>query len=805
MKKKVLEGKTLLVVHTATLKKKFALQTLKKMGLTLVMLNKEKNWAQPYVDHWILADLTNYNDCIQSTKRWMNRHPEIKIDGVLTFWEESVILVSKLVDTFNLIGIPFHIARRARNKFLFRKFCHENGILAPKYFLAKSKDEIKKNINALTFPVVIKPIYGSSSAFVIKANTLDELLRTYDFSKNNVSTHADAAEWDELEFLVEEYIDGDEVDIDMLIQNGKLKYWSMSDNDKTNEPYFVEVGQNIPSNLPQQDQEELVEMAEDVLEKLGIQNAVIHFEAKSTSKGPVPIECNLRMGGDEVHSFNKGVWGIDLVEYAAFIALGVHFPKIHKSEEPKTYLVGKYFLPQESGIIANLDIGKKLDTDTHVYDFHFFKEVGDPVLAPPQGYEYLGWLTASGENIIDAEDNLRDFMEEVKFDIVKYDDASSLGKTQRRSRFDSAILQKNRILGAAKIEKIRRINPSKKKELHIGIAGNLYSGSSTALDQYSAEQSQQLQEVLTKQGYSVSFFDFNNLPKVLSDLKRTNIDLMFNACDRINGTTLLEAHSGALLDLLQIPYTGSNVFTIGLCNDKIRFKKLLEYHDIPMAAWDYAYSMDDHVRDDLEYPLIVKPANTDGAIGLTNQSVVSNAIELHDQMERIIIGLGRPVLIEEFIAGDEFDVCILGNTSDDQRVLPLTRYQFKSLPKDVWPIFTYSAKWENDEQYSSVIAERPAKKINKKLLTLITEIALDAYNILDCHDYGRAEFRVDANGNPYLIEINANPLLHQHGCFVQTAQLLDMNQGDLIEEIINMAITRYKTNPPYTHLQMNDM
>ena len=301
MKKCSLEGKTLLLVHTSTHKDRSFFQIFKKMGLTLVVLNKEKNQAAHYVDHWIHADLTNYNDCIQSTKRWMNRHSDIKIDGVLNFWEESVILTSKLVDNFNWIGTPFHIARRVRNKFLFRKFCQENGIPAPKYFLAKSKEEIRSNISSLKFPVVIKPIYGSSSAFVIKAENTEELLKTYEYAKNNISTHGDAAEWDELEFLVEEYIDGDEVDIDMLIQNGKLKYWSISDNDQTEEPYFREVGQNTPSNLPEKDQQDLVELAEDTLEKLGVQDGVIHFEAKSTRNGPVPIECNLRMGGDDVH------------------------------------------------------------------------------------------------------------------------------------------------------------------------------------------------------------------------------------------------------------------------------------------------------------------------------------------------------------------------------------------------------------------------------------------------------------------------------------------------------------------------
>ena len=175
-------------------------------------------------------------------------------------------------------------------------------------------------------------------------------------------------------------------------------------------------------------------------------------------------------------------------------------------------------------------------------------------------------------------------------------------------------------------------------------------------------------------------------------------------------------------------------------------------------------------------------------------------------MERIIKGLGRPALIEEFIQGDEFDVCILGNYGENQRVLPQTRYIFSGMKEGIWPVFTYSAKWENDPDYqASIISQSPPRRVNKKLLTFISEIALDTYNIVDCHDYGRSEFRVDKNGNPYLIEINTNPLLHGESAFVDAVSLLGMDQGDLIEEIISMAINRYKTKPPYYHLQGNEI
>src|SRR3989338_5984588 len=96
-----LAGKTILVVNTGSIKKRFIFQKLKKLGLTVVVLNKEKDWAAGYVDHWILADITNYPEAVQQVNNFITQNPDVKINGAVTFWEESVLLTSKIVDKFN--------------------------------------------------------------------------------------------------------------------------------------------------------------------------------------------------------------------------------------------------------------------------------------------------------------------------------------------------------------------------------------------------------------------------------------------------------------------------------------------------------------------------------------------------------------------------------------------------------------------------------------------------------------------------------------------------------------------------------
>ncbi|MBN1494493.1 ATP-grasp domain-containing protein [Candidatus Peregrinibacteria bacterium] len=801
-----LSGRTILLVNTGYIKKRFIIQRLKKLGLKLVVINKEKNWAQGYVDHWILADNTRHDEALETIEKFISTHPEIKIDGALTFWEDDVLLTSKIIDKYHLKGIPFSIAKKVRNKYKFRDFCNNNNLPAPRYKLLKNDKDIEYINKNFKYPLVIKPALGSSSAYVVKVDDPEELLKILHYIKNTLSTSIESALTDGFDILAEEYIDGDEVDIDIIIQNGKIKYYSITDNDKTKEPFFVETGDSIPSSLPEKDQNALINLADETLEKLGIQNGCIHFEAKSTKYGPVPIEINLRMGGDQTFEYVKKAWGMDLIENAAKVALGIYIPKICRPESPRKYLIGSYFLAPYSGILHRYTIAPELKNKDYVEDLQFFKEVGDPVLAPPEGYEYLGWIVVSGENMVDTKDNLDEALKHINYDVAKFQPTSSIGKTQRKNGLTFSTMNKHMLIRGSKIEKLRRMSINNQRNLHIGVVCNLFDNNDGEIEKELSAYGKIIQNTLHDRGYNVSFFDFNNLPKAFNELKKTDIDLAYNVCERINDSSLLEPHAASILDTLQIPYTGSNPFTLSLCIDKIRVKKLLSFHNIPTPKWDYAYCLDDDIRSDLKYPIILKPANTDNSIGITNDSVVTNRKDLMKQLEKILVEFKRPALIEEYIEGDEYDVSILGSEEDDLRVLPLSRSIFNKMPDGYWHIFPFEAKYSTDTIYKNGITiQRPPKNISKKLIQLLSEIALDTYNILDCHDYGRVEIRVDKNNNPYVLELNPNPSIGMGCCVPEVAKLVGMDYGDFLEEIIRLAVKRYKDHPPYYHLQPNMM
>lgn len=107
-------------------------------------------------------------------------------------------------------------------------------------------------------------------------------------------------------------------------------------------------------------------------------------------------------------------------------------------------------------------------------------------------------------------------------------------------------------------------------------------------------------------------------------------------------------------------------------------------------------------------------------------------------------------------------------------------------------MYTRDATRHQNRAYEKIILQRASKSINLKLESLITEIALDAYKIMQCRDYGRVGLRVDKDGNPYVLEVDTNPPLNEQTELVRAAKLTGMKFGDVLEEIISLAIKRYK-------------
>jgi D-alanine-D-alanine ligase len=549
------------------------------------------------------------------------------------------------------------------------------------------------------------------------------------------------------------------------------------------------------------DLDAVLKMAKEVVAAVGLTDGALHLEAKIDTKGPKLVELNARMGGDYLYDWIKTVWEVDLVEQAARIAARLACePKRRK--DAKVHLVGKYLIPPHSGVISGLSAPESLKDPSRIHDVTLQKEPGDAVLVPPEGFETIGWVIGRGDTYTEAESNLDEALRGITMNISRFDSTSSIGKTRRRNRFGAAQVARGRILQSARIEKVRGLDPQGGKTLHVGILCNIFDESTSeenAVNKDLTSVGLNIQKAVESKGHRVTFFDMNETPLPFNKIAEANVDLVFNVCERINNSSLLEPHAAAILDCLGIPYTGSNPLTLALCIDKVKVKKMLEHSGLPTPRFDYVFSKDEPIREDLRFPLMVKLANTDNSIGISNNSVVTSTKALKEQVAELIDQYKRPVLIEEYIEGDEVDVSILGN-EERVKVLPLSRSIFDDLPKGTWGIYPFQAKWDDDSVYEKIRVERPAK-YSQKLTALISEICLDAYNLVDAHDYARIEVRVDRQGNPYILEVNPNPSINRGDCVPNCGEMIGMKYEDFIEEIMREAILRYRARPPYYHLQ----
>jgi len=345
------------------------------------------------------------------------------------------------------------------------------------------------------------------------------------------------------------------------------------------------------------------------------------------------------MGGDYVYSYVKGAWNVDLIEGAAKIATGMYI-KTYKHEAPKKYIIGKDFQAEDSGVVTSWDVDDNLEKMPYFDEIFLYKKVGDQIHIPPAGYETLGWITVTGKNQLDVRSNLEEAMKMINYKVAKFDLESYIGRTLRKDGASPAVVGGHLLasISSPKIEKIKKAEKGGLKNLHIGVACNVYNGSSPA-EKELLKMAKEVQDVLEMRGFKISVFDFNHFAKALDELKTADVDLAFNIANGINAGIGTKPHTSAIFDMLQIPYTGSGYEAFALALDKIRFKKILAYHEIPTPTWDYAYSLEDEIdEEEIDYPMIVKPGHADKLIGIETGAIVHDRAELRTEITKIIMG-----------------------------------------------------------------------------------------------------------------------------------------------------------------------
>eukprot|EP00929_Paragymnodinium_shiwhaense_P108371 TRINITY_DN7468_c1_g1_i1.p1 TRINITY_DN7468_c1_g1~~TRINITY_DN7468_c1_g1_i1.p1 ORF type:complete len:647 (+),score=155.39 TRINITY_DN7468_c1_g1_i1:165-1943(+) len=411
LRRKVVRGATVVFFTAGYAGKRFVFERAHQLGLKTVIIEHPDSWARSLVDEGIISKFLPV-DMNQSSDEVMKQSLELirslgedgvtgPADAVMSVVELSMPLVARICEILGLPGPPAEAVDVARDKHRTRAALKDAGLPTPKNFLIKSEADIDAAASTVGFPAVLKPISGAASLGVKKVTAKDELMACYrevvkdlsslvvvsgaleQSSGNGNGVAADKVV--DMTVVLEQYLDGEEVDLDMVVSGGEWRYCGITDNGPTLEPYFNETWGVCPSLLPLQRQRELRKLAIDSVRACGFSSGVFHVECKYTSSGPQLIEVNARMGGGPVHEVNLRTWGVDLVEEAIFIALGIPCrPCV--PEQPLT-CVGCYNVPASvSGIVEELpDVGRMRKMPECVWAKSLV-QVGDRIVGPADGF-----------------------------------------------------------------------------------------------------------------------------------------------------------------------------------------------------------------------------------------------------------------------------------------------------------------------------------------------------------------------------------------------------------------------------------
>ncbi|KAF4650617.1 Carnosine synthase 1 [Perkinsus chesapeaki] len=407
---KLLSGTNIVFFGAGYRSKRFVYERAAQLGVNVVVVDEPDSWVQELVhegvvQRYIPLDI-NQHDHDKLHAEAVEALSELdRIDGICTVWEISILPVARLCEEFGLPGCPVRAIELARDKQRTRDALDKAELPGIRHKMILSEADLGSAAEYVGFPAVLKPVSGCASLGVQKVTDLDDLVNVYRSTRkefmdlvfvNGAFVHNAASADHAFEFgsfMLEEYLDGAEVDVDIVMSDGVATYVCVHDNGPTLEPHFNETWDLLPSALPTEQVAALEDLAVNSVLAMGFTMGVFHVEAKYTSRGPRLIEVNARMGGGTVHMMHKEATGVDLVDEQLLLAVGLPSIPPQFAAEDQRVVACATVNALKSGRISDLEFTHKWDSidGVKVLCNHILISQGESITGPEDGLPT--WLT----------------------------------------------------------------------------------------------------------------------------------------------------------------------------------------------------------------------------------------------------------------------------------------------------------------------------------------------------------------------------------------------------------------------------
>jgi D-alanine-D-alanine ligase len=297
-------------------------------------------------------------------------------------------------------------------------------------------------------------------------------------------------------------------------------------------------------------------------------------------------------------------------------------------------------------------------------------------------------------------------------------------------------------------------------------------------------------KVLTGAGFAVRKLGVSHDPRpLLDEVNRHRPDAVFNLFEGVPTRPGTEVAAAALLEWLGVPYTGCPSLSLALGRDKVRSKHLLAAAGLPTP--DYLVVEGDPAPEWRgAWPAFVKPALEDASVGIDQGSVVTDPAQLAARIRYLLDNHGPPLLVEEFVGGREFHVNVIEYGPDRTvTVLPFSEIAYREGPPGWWPVYTYTAKWDEQSaefRDSPLIAtvELPPEPTDR-----LRDLAARSFRLFGCRDFARVDVRMSADGGFRVLEMNPNPYLNSIA-LVKGLEAMGSNHDQFLADMTRAAIAR---------------
>lgn len=377
--------------------RRYALESIRRQGVRITLLESPpmRTWALPLVDAVYEEDLADHDRIRAKVKEL---HAGSPFNGVLSYDETRVELAAAVSADLGLPGLSPESAARCRDKQLMREAFRWAGVPSAQSVLALTVEEAAAAAGMIGYPVVVKPRNLGGSRGVVLVENDTGLRAQFDIAAGARDPRIESVPG----VLVEEYLDGPEVSVECVVQEGRVHLCGLTEKQVGFAPYFEELGHvcGPPKHHPQY--QAIVRVVEEAHRALGVTFGATHSELRLTSTGPRMIEVAARLGGDLIPMVTRLATGVDQVALTVSALTGGTV-----GVEPTQDRVAgiRMLYPDRAGTVRRLD--HIPGAEELWYDLQWHVSVGQEVALPPSTFMgRLGHVVAVADSLRELEERL---------------------------------------------------------------------------------------------------------------------------------------------------------------------------------------------------------------------------------------------------------------------------------------------------------------------------------------------------------------------------------------------------------------